>query len=105
MEWGEVMWRQYELPTNIRTMQFADPNKFKREVEKREEYHRLKEFEGKEVEAELYKLPDGQVRAWRVKPLQPLYLQNSQPAALTHHPAAAPAPSAAMPSMAAPAAA
>lgn len=66
-EWGEVMWRQYELPTNVRTMQFADPNKFKREVEKRDEYLRLKEFEGKEVEAELYKLPDGQVRAWHVR--------------------------------------
>ncbi len=24
---AEVMWRQYELPTNIRTMQFADPTK------------------------------------------------------------------------------
>lgn len=66
-EWGEVMWRQYELPTNIRTMQFADPAKFKREVEGRDEYLRLKEFEGKEVEAELYKLPDGQVRAWHVR--------------------------------------
>jgi len=68
-EYGEVMWRQYELPTNVRTMQFADPDKFKADVEKRQEYTRLKEMEGKEVEAELYKLPDGQIRAWHVRAL------------------------------------
>merc|ERR1719183_833363 len=70
-DYGEVMWRQYELPTNIRTMQFADPAKFKADVEKRQEYRRLKEMEGKEVEAELYKLPDGQIRAWHVRALHP----------------------------------
>eukprot|EP00928_Gymnodinium_smaydae_P087308 TRINITY_DN71588_c0_g1_i1.p1 TRINITY_DN71588_c0_g1~~TRINITY_DN71588_c0_g1_i1.p1 ORF type:complete len:508 (-),score=125.33 TRINITY_DN71588_c0_g1_i1:30-1553(-) len=70
-EWGEVMWRQYELPTNIRTLQFADKVKFNKEVEHRSEYKRLKEMEGKQVEAELYKLPDGQVRAWHVRVLAP----------------------------------
>merc|ERR1719399_1180246 len=50
-EFGEVMWRQYELPTNLRTMQFSEPAKFKAEVENREDYRRLKEMEGKEVEA------------------------------------------------------
>lgn len=69
-EWGEVMWRQYELPTNLRTMQFADSDKFKKEVESRDDYKRLKEMQGKEVEAELYKLPDGQVRAWHVRVVQ-----------------------------------
>merc|ERR1719253_1403 len=68
-DYGEVMWRQYELPTNIRTMQFADPAKFKADVEKRQEYKRLKQMEGAEVEAELYKLPDGQIRAWHVRAL------------------------------------
>lgn len=68
-EYGEVMWRQYELPTNIRTLQFADPAKFKADVEKRAEYQRLKAMENKEVEAELYKLPDGQIRAWHVRAL------------------------------------
>merc|ERR1719277_2384640 len=42
-EWGEVMWRQYELPTNLRTLQFADKTRFTREVERREEFQRLKE--------------------------------------------------------------
>lgn len=70
-DWGEVMWRQYELPTNIRTLQFADPTKFKKEVESRKEFLRLKDMEGKDVEAELYKLPDGGIRAWHVRILQP----------------------------------
>jgi len=70
-EWGEVMWRQYELPTNLRTVQFVDSAKFKKEVEKRDDYRRLKEMEGKEVEAELYKLGDGQIRAWHVRVVQP----------------------------------
>lgn len=69
-EWGEVMWRQYELPTNLRTLQFADKAKFQREVEGRDDYRRLKEMEGKEVEAELYKLPDGQLRASHVRIVQ-----------------------------------
>merc|ERR1719444_460711 len=67
MEWGEVMWRQYELPTNLRTLQFADKSKFQMEVERRDDYKRLKLMEGKEVEAELYKLPDGQLRASHVR--------------------------------------
>lgn len=66
-EWGEVMWRQYELPTNLRTLQFADKAKFQKEVDGRDDYRRLKEMEGKEVEAELYKLPDGQLRASHVR--------------------------------------
>lgn len=70
-EWGEVMWRQYELPTNIRTLQLSDKAKFNKEVENRNEYKRLKEMEGKHVEAELYKLPDGQVRAWHVRITSP----------------------------------
>jgi hypothetical protein len=70
-EYGEVMWRQYELPMNVRTMQFADPDKFRAEVENRTEYKRLKQMDGQEVEAELYKLPDGQIRAWHVKALNP----------------------------------
>merc|ERR1719330_1185512 len=69
-EWGEVMWRQYELPTNLRTMQFADKAKFQKEAEKREDYRRLKGMEGQEVEAELYKLPDGQLRASHVRVIQ-----------------------------------
>merc|ERR1719221_1550339 len=68
-EFGEVMWRQYELPNNLRTMQFADKAKFQREVEGREDYKRLKEMEGRDVEAELYKLPDGQLRASHVRML------------------------------------
>jgi len=70
-EYGEVMWRQYELPMNVRTMQFADPDKFRADVEKRVEYKRLKQMEGADVEAELYKLPDGQIRAWHVRSLNP----------------------------------
>merc|ERR1712187_934687 len=69
-EFGEVMWRQYELPTNIRTMQFSDAARFKKEVEKKDEYKRLKEYEGKQVEAELYKTPEGQLRAWHVRVCQ-----------------------------------
>jgi len=51
-------------------MQFADPQRFQQEVRCREEYQRLREMEGREVEAELYRLPDGQLRAWHVKLLQ-----------------------------------
>merc|ERR1719362_687369 len=68
-EWGEVMWRQYELPTNLRSLQFADPQRFAQEVQSRPDYKRLKDMEGKEVEAELYRLPDGQLRASYVRPL------------------------------------
>merc|ERR1719253_2242884 len=68
-DYGEVMWRQYELPTNVRTLQFADPAKFKMDVENRAEYQTLKQMEGRDVEAELYKLPDGQIRAWHVRAL------------------------------------
>merc|ERR1712050_640518 len=78
-EWGEVMWRQYELPTNLRTLQFADKDKFQKEVEGRDDYRRLKEMEGKEVEAELYKLPDGQLRASHVRVVQPGMLTDSRP--------------------------
>jgi hypothetical protein len=76
-EWGEVMWRQYELPTNVRTLQLSDKAKFIAEVEKRGDFARLKAMEGQEVTAELYKLPDGQVRASHVRCLhqQPM-LQN-----------------------------
>merc|ERR1719221_1391062 len=70
-EWGEVMWRQYELPNNLRTMQFADKAKFQREVEGREDYKRLKEMEGRDVEAEDHYLPDGQLRASHVRAVQP----------------------------------
>mmetsp|Transcript_64536 Transcript_64536/g.120105 ORF Transcript_64536/g.120105 Transcript_64536/m.120105 type:complete len:479 (-) Transcript_64536:62-1498(-) len=70
-DWGEVMWRQYELPTNLRVLQFTDKVKFTVQVEQREEYKRLKDIEGKEVEAELYKLPDGQVRASHVRAMLP----------------------------------
>mmetsp|Transcript_28799 Transcript_28799/g.64916 ORF Transcript_28799/g.64916 Transcript_28799/m.64916 type:complete len:495 (+) Transcript_28799:79-1563(+) len=66
-EWGEVLWRQYELPTNLRCLQFTDRAKFVSQVEHREDYRRLKEMVGKQVEAELYKLPDGQVRASHVR--------------------------------------
>jgi len=68
---GEVMWRQYELPTNLRSLQFADPSRFQQEVQARSDYKRLKEMEGKEVEAELYKQADGQIRAWNVRNLNP----------------------------------
>ena len=63
------MWHQYESPTNLRSMQFADPNKFQSEVQSRPDYKRLKEMEGKEVEAELYRLADGQIRASHVRSL------------------------------------
>lgn len=66
-EWGEVMWRQYELPTNLRCLQFSHKAKFAAEVQGRDEYLRLKDMEGKEVEAELYRLPDGQLRASHVR--------------------------------------
>jgi len=66
-EWGEVMWRQYELPINLRCLQLHDMPKFRKEVSSRQEYVRLKAVEGKPVEAELYKLPDGSVRAWHVR--------------------------------------
>jgi len=89
-EWGEVMWRQYELPTNLRTLQFADKARFQREVEGRDEYRRLKEMEGKDVEAELYKLPDGQLRASHVRIIQPGMLTDaSRPAMLEDRPGAA----------------
>jgi len=78
-DWGEVMWRQYELPTNLRIMQFTDKPKFTLQVEQREEYKRLKEIEGKEVEAELYKLPDGQVRASHVRAILPPGAQEALP--------------------------
>merc|ERR1719203_1330785 len=76
MDWGEVMWRQYELPTNLRTLQFADKAKFQKEVETRDDYRRLKDMEGKEVEAELYKLPDGQLRASHVRVVVPGMLKD-----------------------------
>eukprot|EP00927_Polykrikos_kofoidii_P064840 TRINITY_DN6056_c0_g2_i1.p1 TRINITY_DN6056_c0_g2~~TRINITY_DN6056_c0_g2_i1.p1 ORF type:complete len:1000 (-),score=203.81 TRINITY_DN6056_c0_g2_i1:123-2696(-) len=66
-ELGEVMWRQYELPTNLRSLQVADPQKFRQEAKSRTEFRRLKEMEGREVEAELHKMQDGQVRASHVK--------------------------------------
>lgn len=66
-DWGEVMWRQYELPTNLRTLQLSDKTKFQKQCEHRDDWRRLKEMEGKEVEAELYKLPDGQLRASHVR--------------------------------------
>lgn len=66
-DYGEVMWRQYELPTNLRTMQTTDPAKFQEEVQSRDDFQRLKAMEGRTVEAELYRLPDGQLRAWHVK--------------------------------------
>jgi len=91
-DYGEVMWRQYELPTNVRTMQFADPAKFKADVEKRAEFRRLKEMEGKDVEAELYKLPDGQIRAWHVRAVGgggyggPAMLDNTASTSSSAHP-------------------
>jgi len=66
-EWGEVMWRQYELPTNLRTMQFADKRRFDMEITTFPDYQRLKEMEGRDVEAELYKTEDGQMRASHVR--------------------------------------
>lgn len=69
-EWGEVMWRHYELPTNLRSLQFADPQRFQQEVQSRVDYRRLKEMEGREVEAELYRLPDGQLRASHVRAVE-----------------------------------
>merc|ERR1712087_58920 len=66
-EYGEVMWRQYELPTNLRTLQLTNKPKFVKEVEQREDYLRLKQMDGKEVEAELYKQGDGQLRASHVR--------------------------------------
>ncbi|CAE7356548.1 unnamed protein product [Symbiodinium sp. KB8] len=50
-EWGEVLWRQYELPTNLRCLQFTDRAKFVSQVEHREDYRRLKEMVGKQVRA------------------------------------------------------
>jgi len=44
-------------------MQFADPARFQVEVQTRPEYQRLLRIDGKEVEAELYQLPDGKYRA------------------------------------------
>merc|ERR1712137_1064300 len=63
------MWRQYELPTSLRTLQLSDKESFYREVEKRDDYQRLKQMEGKEVEAEFYKQGDGQMRASHVRVL------------------------------------
>jgi len=80
-DWGEVMWRQYELPTNLRSMQVSDPQKFQQEVQSRADYRRLKEMEGREVEAELYRLPDGQLRAWHVRPMDPEPLEAGGPPA------------------------
>lgn len=91
-DYGEVMWRQYELPTNVRTLQFADPAKFKADVENRQEYKRLKEMEGREVEAELYKLPDGQIRAWHVKALNVHGYVEGPPGAMSSSTPALPAP-------------
>eukprot|EP00435_Cladocopium_sp_Y103_P039452 s1780_g10.t1 len=42
-EWGEILWRQFELPTNLRCLQFTDRAKFVGQVEHREEYRRLKD--------------------------------------------------------------
>ena len=42
-EWGEILWRQFELPTNLRCLQFTDRAKFVVQVEHREEYRRLKD--------------------------------------------------------------
>ena len=42
-EWGEILWRQFELPTNLRCLQFTDRAKFIGQVEHREEYRRLKD--------------------------------------------------------------
>merc|ERR1719329_277262 len=50
--WGEVMWRQYELPTNLRSMQFANADRFQKEVQSRADYQRLKDMEGEDVAAE-----------------------------------------------------
>lgn len=75
-EWGEILWRQFELPTNLRCLQFTDRAKFVGQVEHREEYRRLKEMVGKQVDAELYKLPDGQLRASHVRALRPV-LENA----------------------------
>ncbi|CAK9023105.1 Kinesin light chain [Durusdinium trenchii] len=62
-EWGEILWRQFELPTNLRCLQFTDRAKFVDMV-------------GKQVDAELYKLPDGQLRASHVRALRPV-LENA----------------------------
>lgn len=78
-EWGEVLWRQYELPTNLRCLQFTDRAKFVSQVEHREDYRRLKEMVGKQVEAELYKLPDGQVRASHVRAVAQHALPEAKP--------------------------
>ena len=43
------MWREYELPANIRSLQFADPEKFAMEVQTRSDYQRLQGMDGKEV--------------------------------------------------------
>merc|ERR1719329_602406 len=69
--WGEVMWRQYELPTNLRSMQFANADRFQKEVQSRADYQRLKDMEGKDVEADLHRLADGQLRASKVKLVAP----------------------------------
>lgn len=71
-EWGEILWRQFELPTNLRCLQFTDRAKFIGQVEHREEYRRLKDMVGKQVDAELYKLPDGQLRASHVRVSRPV---------------------------------
>ena len=42
-EWGEILWRQFELPTNLRCLQFTERAKFIGQVEHREEYRRLKD--------------------------------------------------------------
>lgn len=75
-EWGEILWRQFELPTNLRCLQFTDRAKFVAQVEHREDYRRLKDMVGKQVDAELYKLPDGQLRASHVRALRPV-LENA----------------------------
>lgn len=43
-EWGEILWRQFELPTNLRCLQFTDRAKFVAQVEHREDYRRLKDL-------------------------------------------------------------
>jgi len=62
-----VMFRHYEIPPHLQAVQHSDPKTFEEQIQYREDYRRLRQLEGKEVEADLVRLQGDLLRATNVR--------------------------------------